>query len=67
VKKLNGSLQNLNDPDPNEEANLRGQNMRIKKTITKYPESGRTVVRTYDDDYNNNNKNSICSQQQQEW
>jgi hypothetical protein len=49
--QLNRSLQqNLNDPDgPNEEANLRGQNMRIKKTITGYPESGQTVVKTYDE------------------
>jgi hypothetical protein len=50
--QINRSLQNLNDdPDgPNEEANLRSQNMIIKKTITEYPESGRTVVKTYDDD-----------------
>jgi hypothetical protein len=52
-KNLSLSLlyQSINDPDgPNEEANLRGQNMRILKTETTYPESGRKVVKTYDDD-----------------
>jgi hypothetical protein len=46
---LNRSLQNVNDPEPNEEANLRGQNMRIVKTTTEYPESGRRVVKTFDE------------------
>jgi hypothetical protein len=44
-------LQSINDPDgPNEEANLRSQNMRILKTETTYPESGRKIVKTYDDE-----------------
>jgi len=47
--QLNGTLQNVNDPDPNEEANLRGQNIRILKTATEYPESKRVVTKTYDD------------------
>jgi hypothetical protein len=43
------SSQSINDPDgPNEEANLRSQNMRILKTETTYPESGRKVVKTFD-------------------
>jgi hypothetical protein len=33
---------------PNEDSILRGQNMRILKTETTYPESGRKVVNTYD-------------------
>jgi hypothetical protein len=49
--QLNRSLQqNVNDPDgPDEEANLRDQNIIMKKTITEYPENGRTVVSTYDE------------------
>jgi hypothetical protein len=47
--KVNRSLQTINDPDPNEEANLRSQNMRMLKTTTEYPESGKKVVKTYDD------------------
>jgi hypothetical protein len=49
--QFNRSLQSVSDPDgPNVEAKLIGQNMTIKKTITtEYPESGRTVVKTYDD------------------
>jgi hypothetical protein len=44
-------FQSINDPDgPNEEANLRSQNMRILKTETTYPESGRKIVKTYDDE-----------------
>jgi hypothetical protein len=47
---LLSSQQSINDPDgPNEEANLRSQNMRILKTETTYPESGRKVVKTFDD------------------
>jgi hypothetical protein len=43
--------QSINDPDrPNEEANLRSQNMRILKTETTYPESGRKVVKAFDDE-----------------
>jgi hypothetical protein len=34
---------------PNEEANLRGQSMKIIKTINEYPESGTKVVKTFDD------------------
>jgi hypothetical protein len=42
--QLTRSLQNVNDLDgPNEEANLRSQNMRITKTTTEYPESKRVV------------------------
>jgi hypothetical protein len=49
--QINRSLQqNVNDPDgPDEEANLRDQNIIMKKTITEYPENGRTVVSTYDE------------------
>jgi hypothetical protein len=48
--RVNRSLQQtINDPDPNEEANLRSQNMRILRTETTYPESGRKVVKTYDE------------------
>jgi hypothetical protein len=46
--QLNRSLQSINDPEPNEEANLRSQNMRMLKTTTEYPESSRKVVTTYD-------------------
>jgi hypothetical protein len=46
--ELNRSLQTINDPDLNEEANLRNQNMRMLRTETNYPESGRKVVKTYD-------------------
>jgi hypothetical protein len=46
---LLSSQQSINDPDgPNEEANMRSQNMRILKTETTYPESGRKVVKTFD-------------------
>jgi hypothetical protein len=48
--QVSRSLQSINDPDgPNEEANLRSQNMRILKSETTYPESGRKVVKTFDD------------------
>jgi len=48
--QLNRSLQSISDPDgPNEEANLRSQNMRITKTTIEYPESKRVVTKFYDD------------------
>jgi hypothetical protein len=36
--------------EPNEEENMRSQNMRILRTETTYPESGRKVVKTFFDD-----------------
>jgi hypothetical protein len=47
--QLSRTLQNVNDPEPNEEANLRGQGYVLKKTTTEYPASGRKVVKTFDD------------------
>ena len=38
-----------NDLEPNEDSIMRGQNMRILRTETTYPESGRKVVKTFDD------------------
>jgi hypothetical protein len=46
--QLNRSLQSVIDPEPNEEANLSSQNMRMLKTTTEHPESDRKVVTTYD-------------------
>ena len=39
-----------NDPEPNEDSIMRSQNMRILRTETTYPESGRKVVKTFDDE-----------------
>jgi hypothetical protein len=44
-------INSNDDPEPNEEENMRGQNMKILRTETTYPESGRKVVKTFDDDY----------------
>ena len=49
-QQQNNNNNIVNDPDPNEETNLRSQNMIIKKTTTEYPESKRVVTKMYTND-----------------